>query len=68
MKVIQAHEDHEGMVTALVEFPDGNVQNVILPKWADKKNFIDEAKRLRSLTEDKEARKVRRQDLEDGNV
>lgn len=62
MRIVGA-EEHDGYVTASVEFDDGQTQTIILPSWASKDNFKDEAQRLRDKAEAMHENKVSREDL-----
>lgn len=67
-EIVSAHEEPDGMVTAVVRFPseghgDGPGVTVRLPNWATREHFITEAERLRALTEAHEAAKKERPDL-----
>lgn len=65
VRILSAHEDPDGLVHAVVEFPDDQRQSVVLPSWATKGHFILEAARMRNLNEAREAAKKHRHDLMD---
>lgn len=62
MKIVEATET-DGHITAKVRFPDGLEQSVQLPAWASKQNIKDEAQRLRTDAESRNARARSREDL-----
>ena len=64
-RIIEAHTDKEGFITATVAFDDGLNQSVRLPGWANKKNIKDEAVRLRTEAEAAQQAKQERTDLVD---
>lgn len=64
MKIVDAKE-HDGFITATVQFPDGKNQTVILPNWATKANIKAEAQRMRDTYEARETAHQPRKDLID---